>query len=70
MAATTELISTVEAARILGVTPARVRVIGSDGTDRLNPVMIGGSLVWSRSEVEALSRQERRPGKKVNGKKS
>lgn len=65
-----ELISTAEAAEIIGVTPARVRAIAGDGTGRLAPVLIGGALVFRRAEVEALKSTTRRAGLRVrpNGK--
>ena len=65
-----ELISTVEAATILKVTPARIRAIVGDKTGRLAPVLIGGALVFRRSEVEALARTDRGPGKRVSVKPS
>ena len=65
-----ELISTAEAATILEVTPARVRAIVGDKTGRLAPVLIGGVLVFRRSEVESLARTDRGPGKRVSVKPS
>ena len=65
-----ELISTAEAAAILEVTPARVRAIVGDKTGRLTRLVIGGTMVLSRSEVESLARTDRGPGKRISVKPS
>jgi len=59
----TKLISTAEAAKILGVQPQRVRQFFQDG--RLAGEVIAGRIVYRASDVRALAKVPRRPGRPV-----
>jgi len=61
-----DLISTQDAAELLGLTPRRVRQL----REELNAVEIGGVLLFPRKRVEAEAQRERpKRGPKPKGKK-
>ena len=64
---TPDLVSTSDAAKILGVTDSLVRRWGREG--KLNVFVVGPrSRLLYRAEVVALSKQDRKPGPKPSAK--